>query len=265
MLFDKVNYTADISYLTNVFIYEYDISKCNINILLTKNVIDKSTYDFLYSAEKMARQVYVGKLCRDKQISDILKNGIIEAKQMFFEANDIQDRDVLSIKNDAVFIINKKIQFNKFDLITFVQKNVYTSFYKFNNMEFYYYYSNATKEEYIDIKGISDNNLKYHEGHFLQLLKDIFYSIQVNGPEISLRMLKDAFNEYISFKLPVEFYRCFDSDSMYYFNFKTMNKTGYKIQSATEDTKPMIDISTNASIMIELQRILTSMFFNKYR
>ena len=74
MLWDKTTYTADISYLTNVFIYEYDISKANINILFTKGVINEATYKFLYEAQRMVRQVYVGKLCKDTKVSNILKN-----------------------------------------------------------------------------------------------------------------------------------------------------------------------------------------------
>ena len=264
MLYDKVNYTAGISYLSNVFIYEYDISKANINVLFMKNVIDKHTYDYLYEAPRMVRQVYVGKLCRDTSISEILKAGIIEAKKMFFEANNIQDRDVLSIKNDAVFIIGKRVQYTEFGLIKFVAKNVYTSFYKLANMEFYYYYSNATKEEYLDIKGISDKNLQYHEGFFLQIIKDLFYSIQVNGPEISMRMLKDVYNEYISLQLPVECYRQFNTQSEYHFKFKC-GTTGYGINNASEAHKQMLDITFNISILMEIQRILVSQYFNKYK
>ena len=264
MLYDKVNYTADVSYLTNVFIYEYDISKANINVLFSKNVIDKQTYDYLYEAPRMVRQVYVGKLCRDTSVSEILKAGIIEAKKMFFEANNIQGRDVLSIKNDAVFIIGKKVQYTEFGLIKFVAKNVYTSFYKLSNMEFYYYYSNATKEEYLDIKGISDNNLTYHEGFFLQIIKDLFYSIQINGPEISMRMLKDVYNEYISLQLPVECYRQFNTQSEYHFKFRC-GTTGYGIDNASEAYKQMLDITFNLSILMEIQRILISQYFNKYK
>lgn len=264
MLYDKVNYTADISYLTNVFIYEYDISKCNINILFIKNVIDKKTYDYLYEAPRMVRQVYVGKLCKDKNVSNVLSFGIIEAKKMFFETNNIQDRDVLSIKNDAVFIIGRKVQYTEFGLIKFVAKNIYTSFYKLYNMELYYYYSNATKEEYLDVKGISDENLKYHEEYFLQIIKDLFYSIQVNGPEISIRMLKDIYNEYISLQLPVECYRQFNTQSEYHFKFKC-GTTGYGIVNATDMHKQMLDITFNLSIIMELQRIILSLYFNKYR
>lgn len=265
MLFNEVNYTADISYLTNVFIYEYDISKANINILYTKKVIDKNTYEYLYNSERMVRQVYIGKLCKDKNISDILKSGIIEAKKMLFEANDIQDNDVLSIKNDAVFIINKILQNTKFDLINFIQKNVYTSFYKLNGMEFYYYFNNITKEERIDIKGISNSKIKYHENYFLQIIKDLFYSLQVNGVEITMRMLKDIYNDYITLKLPIQCYRNFDINSDYHLNFTSFLNTGYCIENATENQKNIINITKNLSILVEFQRILSSIYFNKYR
>lgn len=264
MLWDKTTYTADISYLTNVFIYEYDISKANINILFTKGVINEATYKFLYEAQRMVRQVYVGKLCKDTKVSNILKAGIIEAKKMFFEANNIEDRDVLSIKNDAVFLINKKPQITKFGLIEFKEKNVYTSFFKIINMEYYYYYNNVTKEEYIDIKGISDSAMEMHKDYFLQLLKDIFYSIQVNGPEISLRMLKEYYNEYARLELPVEHYRRFNSESMFHFKFISGTGTGYSIASISEDEKPLIDISYNLAILMNLNIILINQFFNKH-
>ena len=264
MLWDKTTYTADISYLTNVFIYEYDISKANINILFTKGIIDETTYNFLYEAQRMVRQVYVGKLCKDTKISNILKAGIIEAKKMFFEANGIEDRDVLSIKNDAVFLINKKPQITEFGLIKFVEKNVYTSFFKLANMEYYYYYSNVTKEEYIDIKGISDSALEIHKEYFLQLIKDIFYSIQINGPEISLRMLKEYYNDYIKLNLPIEHYRQFNSDSMFHFKFISNIGTGYSINSISENEKSLIDISYNLAIILELQRILVNQYFNNH-
>lgn len=266
MLYDKINYTAGISYLTNNFIYEYDIAKCNINILLTKGVIDKSTYDYLYNSERMVRQVYVGKLISNNpEINDILKSGIIEAKKMLFEANNINDREVLSIKNDAVFIINRQLQFTKFGLIEFVPKRIYTSYYKLTNMEYYYYYNAITKEEYIDIKGISDKKLRLHEEYFLQLLKDIFYSIQVNGPEISMRMLKDAYMEYITMQLPVGYYRMFNVESNYHFKFISAMRTGYNIENILESQKNMLDISHNAHILTEMQKILVSIYFNKNR
>ena len=259
MLYEKSNYTADISYLTNVFIYEYDISKCNINVLFTKGAINKETYDMLYEAPRMKRQVYVGMLQKDSEIAKLLNDGITEARKMFFEANNIQDREVLSIKKDAIFIINRPMTVTKFGLIEFLQKNTYTSFFKLSGLELYYYYSNIDKSEYLDVKGIS-KRLSLHEGYFMQILKDIFYSIQVNGPDISLRMIKDIYNQYITRQFPVEYYREFDARSVYHI----MNSV-YDLDAMSEDQKYMLDINKNLFLLMQLQRIATSIYFNKYR
>jgi hypothetical protein len=212
----------------------------------------------------MVRQVYVGKLQKEStEVTKILKQGIIESKKLLFEANNLQDRDVLSIKNDAVFVINKQLQNRKFGLIEFMPKGLYTSFYKLRGLEAYYYYNNMNKDEYIDIKGISDTKLVLHENYFLQLLKDIFYSIQINGPEISLRMLKDAYIEYISYKMPVEYYRKFDADSAYHLKFRSSIGTGFGYENITQDMLPDVDITYNAALLMELQKIIISIYFNK--
>ena len=164
-----------------------------------------------------------------------------------------------------MFIINRQLNITKFGLIEFVPKGIYTSFFKIHGLELYYYYNNITKEEYIEVKGISNKSLENHENYFLQLLKDIFYSIQINGPEITLRMIKDVYMEYITFKLPIEYYRRFDISSKYHFKCRTNIGTGFEADSVTENMKPMLDITYNIMILIELQRIITSCYFNKHK
>ena len=70
------------------------------------------------------------------------------------------------------------MQNTKFGLIEFKCKNRYTSFYKINNLEIFYFYDSFTKNEEIEVKGISDDRLKLHEEYMLQLLKDIFFTVQ---------------------------------------------------------------------------------------
>ncbi len=265
MIYDKVNYTSDISYLANTIIYEYDISKANINVLYSKGAIDKQTYDYLYNANRMIRQVYIGKLQRDdKNIVSILKQGIIEAKKMLFEANNIEDYEVLSIKNDAVFLINRRLNNTKFGLIEFKEKNQFTSFYKINNLEIYYVYNQFSKYENIEVKGISDDNIKYHNNYMIELLKDIFFTVQTSGVEIAMRMLKEFYLQYISYQLPVGYYRKFNSDSMFHIKSNSIYNTGFDIDNITEDNKNILDISYNISVLLELQKILSSMYFTKH-
>ena len=85
-IYKRINYSADISYLLNSFICEYDLSKANINILYSKGVLDKDTYDWLYSAKRMVRQKYIGKLQQQNgEVIRILQAGIVEAKKMLFK------------------------------------------------------------------------------------------------------------------------------------------------------------------------------------
>lgn len=266
MLYDKINYSADIKYLTNTIIYEYDISKANINVLYSKGVITKDVYDYLYSSNRMVRQTYIGKLQRDdKNIVNILKAGIIEAKKALFEANNIQDYEVLSIKNDAVFIINRRLSNTKFGLIEFKEKSKFTSFCKFDNLEIYYYYNTFSTLEIIEVKGISDDKIKYHENGMLQIIKDILYMLQINGVEAAMRMLKDYYLDYITLKLPFECYRKFNADSTYHFKYNPASGTGFDADHLPSDCINYIDITYNISILLELQKILSSIYFAKYK
>ena len=107
-LWKLVNYNADIDYLIGSFIREYDIAKANINILLWKGLISIDQYNFLYNAYRMTRQITIGKMrASNPELGTALDAGVLEVKKLFFEANDIQDHEVLAIKNDAIYLINK--------------------------------------------------------------------------------------------------------------------------------------------------------------
>ena len=264
-LWNKINYTSDISYLTNTFIYEVDIQKANINVLYSKKIIDRSTYEFLLNSERMVRQVYVGKLQKDTNVTKALKQGILEAKKLLFESNKIQDYEVLSIKNDAVFVIGRIPKIREFGLIKFIPKSKYTGFYRILNYEFYYLYDSVTKEETLDVKGIGDKALEKHKDYFYQFLKDLFYTIQCNGIEVALRLMKEYYMQYISLSLPVGHYRKFDPISDYHFKIHTTINTGFSIDDALDNQKESLDISMNLKILIELQKILNNIYFNKYK
>ena len=264
-LYEQINYTSGVSYLTNVFIYELDIRKANINILYSKGMIDKQTYEFLEKSERMVRQVYVGKLQKNIEFVNALKQGIVEAKKNLFLANDIKDYEVLSIKNDAVFLIDRIPAITKFGLVEFIPKNKYTGFYSILNYEFYYYFNSIDNEEYLEVKGISNEALKSHEKYFYQFLKDLFYSIQCNGIEVAMRLLKDFYNQYITRALPVGYYRLFNPENTFHYNIKTSMGTGFCNDNVNEDQKRLLDISYNLKILIELQKILVSIYFNKYK
>lgn len=259
-----INYTSRIFYLSNIFIYELDIQKANISVLYTKGVISKEVYDKLWNAERMTRQVFIGKLQKDPRITTILQAGIAEAKQALFEANQLQPEEILAIKNDAVYIIGRCPAIRDFGNIHFIPKHVYTGYYRLPHLELYYFYNSVDQTEYLDVKGIADDKLPLHSAFFLQFLKDLFCTVQTQGVEIAIRLLKLYYNQYIQRQLPIEHYRKFDFTSEFHYCVRTSIGTGFQIDASSEDQKSLIDISYNLSLLIELQKILSHMYFEKF-
>ena len=240
MLYKEKNYTIGINYLFNNYIREYDISKANISVLYSKGAISEYVYDTLYNSDRMTRQTYIGMaIKRNPELQDILSNGIIEYKQKLFESNNIQDFDIVSIKNDAVFIMNKIPSILSFDRVTFSHKNTYTSFMKLNELEVYY------GKNVIDIKGIKDHDLQFFHMEFLNIIITYLEFMQRSAKQ-ALDYITDIIRSYVNRELPIEAYRRFRSSSDYVF---TTNNLAYTVNILDEKYKDMINIDHNFSIL----------------
>lgn len=256
---DKSHYTAPINYLISTYIREYDISKANISILYTKGVINDETYNKLYNAPRMERQIYIGNMQKDNKISEILKNGIKDARDIFINSNNIELSDILSIKNDAIFVINKVATKTKFGNIEFVNKNIYSSFYKILKIELYYFYDMVRQIEDISIKGISDDKLELHKNYFLEFLLVIFNSAQTESIEETLSILNSFYEKYIKMDLDIGYYREFNSLSK--FRLKPILITNnFMADFLKEENKYDIDISYNINFLRELSGIFMNVY-----
>lgn len=261
MLYNEKNYTINLGYLFNNYIREYDISKANINVLFAKGIIDQDTYTKLYNADRMQRQVYVGMMIKNNEsIQEVLSEGLIEYKKKFFEANDITDSDIISIKNDAVFILNKVPRILTFDNITFVHKNTYTSFMKIHELEFYY--GADMNSEVIDIKGIKDTDLEIYHMDFLNIVLDFFRHIQQNGPEITLQYITSVIHSYLNLELPINAYRRFRSSNDFTLNGLTLAYGVSQLQD-TMQNKRSIDISHNMNILRTMHMYASQLLYEE--
>ena len=73
-LANEHNYLADIPFLFEQNIWEYDIKQANISALRAFNRIDEDNYHRLSLVPKMQREIEIGKMIRDdKSIGDIIK------------------------------------------------------------------------------------------------------------------------------------------------------------------------------------------------
>lgn len=260
------NYIIDTPFIVSSYIREYDISKANINILYKYKVLTKEQYEYYLTVDRMTRQRDIGIMQKDNKIVKILQQGILEAKKMFFEANGITESDIVAIKNDAVFILNKIPTVTKFDNIEFVNKNIYTSFYKLPyGLELYYYYDMVNNVEKLDVKGISEDRLKLHEEYFLEFLKVTLSSAQMDSIENTLDIVITFYDKYLKKELDLGYYRTFNSESVYCIRRDISDYNMYKAYFLEEYNKIDVDITHNLYIIRQLYQYYSSLHLSGIR
>ncbi len=259
------SYNAPIDYIISNYIREYDMSKANINILLYKGLISKSRYDYYFNLPKRSREIQIGCLIkRDAVINQALKEGFKEMRQLLFDANNLQDYEILSIKKDAVYVIGRQLSITKFKNVEFVCKNIYTSFYRLVNLEMYYYLDTKQREA-LDIKGISDNIIVLHEPFMLDFLKYIFYLAQ-NGQVLeSLITIKNFYTDFISGKQDIGYYREFNNRSLFRSKVSIGGNRIY-FNSLNENVSVNdLDISFNIELLHQVYKIMLEAYSQNRR
>lgn len=242
-------YTADIPYLIGTYIREYDISKANINVLYSQKKISKQQYEFLYSCPKLQREILVGKMRKeDPDLTQVLKEGIRKARNQLYLQNQLIEENILSVKNDAVFVIDRDLRQTQFGTIRFVKKNTYTSFYKIYSMEFYY---SSLEQEILDVKGMGDS-LQYHEQYFGDLLKFLFYEAERETPIKYIKTLSTCIRNYTELKYSFPYYREFNNRSKYKSKIQLAGEQ-YYFSALPNGYDPIgLDISYNFGILMSL-------------
>ena len=263
-LYRLKTYTADMDFLFSTYIRAYDISKANINILLYKGMINKEEYQKLYNAPRMYRQKSIGYLLKDKQYQKALDQGLIEIKKQFFESNQLEASDILSIKNDAIFIISKIPSITKFQNVEFIHKNTYSSYVRLmKGLELYYYQDRINDDQLISVKGINDEKLvHYHLDYMLNFISYIICDIELGELNNTIGVLRQFYQDYVSLRLEKEYYRTFNSESKY-----VIRAGGYTylVDEIKEEELQYVDISYNANIIRYLYRTASEMYFKNNR
>lgn len=212
-LYERHNYTnKSIDYLIGDEIIEYDIKSAGMNLCKEFGLISEDKVAMLESLGKYNRNVQLGLYQRaDKTLVKRLNEKFVEARRLFFEANDIKDVDVLSIKKDALFI-TKRCKNLTFGNIIFVPKNVYTSYCLLNGMEIY------TNRQYCHLKGIEDKSLEAHKEYMLDFFKNFFTLLETSTEAKTISYLKEFMFLYKTRELHVGYYRQLNRYSGYLFD-----------------------------------------------
>lgn len=267
MLWENIRYIAPFDWLISKNIQEWDLEKANISVLREANIIDDKEYNHLYNLPKYDREVTIGYMRRNQEIENCMKNGITEARRLFFELNNIKDENVLYIDNDSITTVHSfrdmsagYIKGQVAPYLNFRVKNKYSSFYRLQTIDFLYY-TNGVVEQF-RLKNVNDQKLKQeHKGYFMDLLLSIAYSAQTSNIENTIDMVRSIYQQYVNRELEVGFYKEFNQQSM----FHVLNTEYHNYYSNTANSFDMdlIDISFNAKILILLNRIFMTEYFKR--
>lgn len=266
LLWDKFHYIANVDCFTDIPIRSYDIRKANISVLREANCITEEQYNYLFNANKMEREIYIGKLIGSKtELSAILANGIKQAKKLFFEANGIEDSDILEINNDAVYVIGYKTvpvqQVSQY--VYFKLEEEYTAFYRVKNISYYYGYNTVTRKEVLRAKGLGETATTLHERYMLDFLKELFKTAQMSGYEQAIRLLCIFYRNYVNKLLPIEFYRELNPQSMFRIDIYSKAGAAYYCDITDPSYRPYIDINYNEMILREFNKLLSYLYMKK--
>ena len=263
-LWERIRYSAPVDFLIDSRIVEYDIEKANISVMLDKGVISNKDYEYYANMPKKQREVTIGNLMiKNKGLHSIIKDGIEEARHILFDTLNLNYTNVLSIRNDAVFVIFQGIDPKLESIqvsphVRFRRKGEFRSFYRLGrNKEMYYDYDPLTKKEVLEVKGLGAHSVYIHKDHMLKFLQDLFYTVLVNGPGPALEVLNNFYYNYISMQVPIDFYRRLDSGARFDMKQQSYFAT-FQADKLTIQDPRLIDPSYNAKIL----NLLASHFTN---
>ena len=252
-------YTTPLPYIKG-YIREYDMSKANISILYYKHLISKEQYDYLYTAPRMERQVTVGLMQKnDPELSKSLLSGFAEARQLFYDANGITQDDIVSVRKDAIFVLNKVPKDTDFGCLHFTCRNTYNVFCKLLD-KIEAYYAVSSDDEFLDIKGIGDETLKLHEGYMSDILATIFSCSMVSAKD-AIDIIQNISSLYLNWQINPNNYREFNNRSLFRTFYRLQGGRAY-LQQLPEDIeryKKFIDTSYNYCLLQHLYSIFINM------
>ena len=243
----RTTYTNDnFDYIVSEDIKEYDIKSAGLNMLIAANVIDSKTVKYLKSLPKKQRTIVEGKMQKkNKQLTKVINDGLIKYRSLFLKSNNIDDKNIISVKKDAFILVNASIKHNTFDNVVFRKKSRYSSYYRISKLEFYY----SKRYDILDVKGINTETAEFkkHNKYMIKFLKSIFALNEVSHKQACIELKKFAY-EYINLKLPKGYYREFNSDSLYRLNLEGIANSDLAADNV--DSKEILNIIYNYNTII---------------
>lgn len=259
----KINYITPVRFISGRIV-EYDMASANISTMREANIISQERYDYLSKLPKIMREREVGLMEKDDPgIYTKIQEGIRNAKLQLVDSNNITNIDsIIRVANDAVYInSNIDLKYTKFgEYIFFKKKSEYNNMTNLGKAIIFLNYLPDGNIS-VDVKGIGDK-LYLHENYILNIFVSTIVLLERSGIEASIDYLTRMVEDYLQLRLPVGYYREFDSISTY--RVKTNNsfleQMGFGLPEAFEQDKFSLDINYNYNLLRELWSILIDIY-----
>lgn len=253
-LYKKSLYTKKVKYIINE-IYEYDIAKANISILLQGGYITQREYNMYLQMSKKQREIAIGNLQKNPKFSKIINEGFEWSRKNLIEANGLTEDDIVSIKKDAFYVM-KRLQYTTFGNIEFTHRNSYHMYIYCRGIEIYYGMNELDDSgDVLDIKGINDSKLGLHS-FYLSFISYILRQVVQGNIVNAIQELMTFIQRYDKRELGIEYYREFNAESMY--------RIGrYGVMSIDNSYKNILTIENNQMFNRELFSILMSIQYGR--
>lgn len=208
---ERTYYTnKDIKYVFGDKIVEYDLREAGYSCVKRYNLCQTDTINRLEKMNKKARHIEIGKLIiKDKELGKNIKKHIAEARYKFLTSNKIEEDKILSIKNDAIYIIGEDVGELEFDGLEFRNKRQYFAFMNINKNEFY------IADDIVDVKGINDNLTKFHQDFMLDFFRDFANRVSNSDYEKQVDFIKEVAYLYRNYELDTRYYRELNTTSLF--------------------------------------------------
>jgi hypothetical protein len=213
-LWKKTLYTKNVRWIIHE-IFEYDIAKANISILKSNGIISPTEYNMYAEMPKLQRQIAIGNLQKNPAFAKCISNGFERARRNIFEANNLDDDDIVSIRKDAFYVM-KKLDVVDFGDIHFTLRNKFSIMLKCVGLDIYFFYNDITDDMYCEVKGISDDKLQYHQA-LLSFIGAWLKMALTGSIDTAILDILQFMNKYEKYLVPIECYREFNNASMFRF------------------------------------------------